>query len=113
MTPPPPPGHRRWGRFRLGVIGPLLSSPPDPGKLGDALRQLAAKTWRHPITGERVKFGASSIERWYYAAREADDPVGVLARQLRKDRGTHPSMGEKLGDALPLATVWGVGYRLD
>lgn len=99
-SPTPPPGHRRWGRFRLGVIGPLLSAPPEEGKLGAAFRELASKTWLHPVTGERVKFGASSIERWYYAGRKADDPVGVLARQLRKDRGTHPSMNEKLGDGL-------------
>ncbi|MDQ2726583.1 MAG: response regulator transcription factor [Actinomycetota bacterium] len=32
-----------------------------------------------------------------------DRTVDVYVRQLRK----------KLGDALPLATVWGVGYRLD
>lgn len=96
----PPSGHRRWGRFRHGVIGSLLSAPPEEGQLGPALRELASKTWTHPITGAHVTFGASSIERWYYAARNADDPVGVLARQLRKDRGTHPSMTTQLGDAL-------------
>jgi hypothetical protein len=99
-SPTQPPGHRRWGRFRLGVIGPLLSAPPDKGELGAAIRELASKTWKHPITGERVQFGASSIERWFYAARQADDPVGALSRQLRKDRGTHPSMTRKLADAL-------------
>lgn len=99
-SPTTPPGHRRWGRFRLGVIGPLLSAPPDEGQLGAAIRQLAAKTWIHPVTGERVKFGGSTIERWYYAARNVDDPVGVLARQLRKDRGTHPSMTSRLADVL-------------
>src|SRR5437868_854870 len=71
-SPTSPPGHRRWGRFRLGVIGPLLSAPPEDGQLGAAIRQLASKTWLHPVTGERVSFGASSIERWYYAARNVD-----------------------------------------
>jgi hypothetical protein len=99
-SPTQPPGHRRWGRFRLGVIGPLLSAPPEKGALGAAIRELASKTWSHPVTGERVQFGASSIERWFYAARHADDPVGALSRQLRKDRGTHPSMSSKLADAL-------------
>lgn len=99
-SPKQPPGHRRWGRFRLGVIGSLLSAPPEKGQLGAAIHELASKTWCHPFTGARVKIGASSIERWYYAARDADDPVGVLARQLRKDRGTHPSMTPVLADAL-------------
>lgn len=96
----PPPGHRRWGRFRLGVIGHLLSAPPDKGELNAAILDLASRHWRHPMTGERVKFGASTIQRWFYAAKDADDPVGVLARKPRKDRGTHPSMTPALADAL-------------
>jgi transposase InsO family protein len=99
-SPKEPPGHRRWGRFRLGVIGPLLSAPPDKGQLSAAIQALASKAWLHPISGQRVRFAASSIERWYYAARDADDPVSVLARQLRRDRGTHPSMTGPLVDAL-------------
>ncbi len=90
------PGHRRWGHFRHGVIGPLLSAPPAKGALGSAITKLSRKEWQHPITGERIKFGASTIERWYYAARSVDDPVAALARQLRKDRGTHPSMTDEL-----------------
>ena len=33
------------------------------------LERLAEKPWRHPTTGELVRFGLSTIERWYYAAR--------------------------------------------
>lgn len=95
-----PPGHRRWGRFRHGVVGTLLSAPPEEGQLGIAIENLAAKKWEHPITGEPVKFGMSTIERWYYAAKGANDPVAALSRRLRKDRGTHPSMTQKLVRAL-------------
>ncbi len=91
-----PPGHRRWGRFRHGVIGPLLSAPPEKGALGRAIEQLARTEWKHPVSGEPIKYHASTIERWYYAARNVDDPVAALARQLRKDRGTHPSMTDPL-----------------
>ena len=99
-SPKERPGHRRWGRFRHGVIGHLLSAPPEKGRLGPEIRALAEKRWIHPITGDRVRFGPSTIERWFYAAKGADDPVGILSRQPRKDRGTHPSMTKELADAL-------------
>jgi transposase InsO family protein len=77
-----------WARFRFSVVGVLLSSPPAPGELKAAIRLLAAKTWTHPVRGGEVHFAASTIERWYYAARRAkDDPVGVLRRAVRKDCG--------------------------
>lgn len=99
------------------MIGHLLSAPPDKGDLGAAIRDLASKRWIHPITGERVKFGASTIERWYYDARDADDPVGALARRPRKDRGTHPSMSKVLCDALraqyELHTSWSYQLHAD
>jgi transposase InsO family protein len=70
------------------VVGPLLSSPPARGEIKAAIRALAAKTWSHPIHGRDVRFAAGTIERWYYTARrEKDDPVGVLRRTVRKDRG--------------------------
>jgi putative transposase len=77
-----------WGRFRFAVIGALLSAPPPRGQLKAAIHGLAAKTWTHPITGHAAHFSAVTIERWYYAARRAqDDPVGVLRRAVRKDCG--------------------------
>lgn len=68
----------RWARLRFSIIGPLLAAPPGPGELRAALTTLAAKTWRHPTTGLDVRFGVSTLERWYYAARRANDPVAVL-----------------------------------
>ncbi|HEX2492154.1 MAG TPA: IS481 family transposase, partial [Steroidobacter sp.] len=58
----------RWARLRFEIIGVLLAAPPAPGELQAALSALAEKTWRHPLTGLTVRFGASTIERWYYAA---------------------------------------------
>jgi putative transposase len=77
-----------WARFRFSVVGSLLSSPPARGALKTAIRCLAHKTWCHPVSGRDVQFAAVTIERWYYKARrEHDDPVGVLRRAVRKDRG--------------------------
>jgi transposase InsO family protein len=65
-----------------------LSSPPARGALKAAICALAEKTWCHPITGRDVRFSAVTIERWYYLARRGgDDPVAVLRRAVRKDRG--------------------------
>jgi putative transposase len=77
-----------WARFRFSVVGSLLSSPPARGSLKTAVDLLAAKTWNHPVTRRDVRFSAVTIERWYYKARrDRDDPVGVLRRAVRKDRG--------------------------
>jgi putative transposase len=86
------PERDRWARLRFAIIGPLLAAPPAPGELQSALQALAARAWRHPSTGLPVRFGASTIERWYYAARGAADPVAVLRNQLRRDIGSFPSL---------------------
>ena len=89
-TPPSPRAHEAWARFRFSVVGPLLAAPPARGELQSRLRELAAQRWRHPIHGEWVEFGASTIERWYYLAlNEKQDPVAALRRKLRSDSGQH------------------------
>ena len=87
-----PPERDRWARLRFLVIGPLLAAPPGPGQLNGALNALAAKTWRHPVTGLDVRFGASTLERWYYRARRAADPVAALKDRLRGDEGCFPGL---------------------
>ncbi len=85
------PAHDRWARLRFAIIGPLLAAPPADGELQAALETLAAKHWRHPSTGLPVRFGTSTLQRWYYAARRAADPVAVLRNQVRGDIGRFPS----------------------
>ena len=72
--------HERWAHFRFSVIGPLLAAPPSAGQLQEQLRALAAKKWRHPISGEWTIFGFSTLERWYYKARLAHGPIAALER---------------------------------
>src|ERR1700678_525385 len=98
MTPTNPSSTGAlWARFRFSVVGSLLSSPPGRGALKTAIRDLAKKTWSHPVTGRDVRFSAVTIERWYYTARrQHDDPVSALRRAVRKDCG-------KVSLAAPLA----------
>lgn len=86
------PERERWARLRFAIIGPLLAAPPTPGELHGALAELAARTWRHPSTGLDIRFGLSTLERWYYAARRATDPVTVLRKRARSDAGRFPSL---------------------
>lgn len=94
-------GDEDWARFRFGVIGPLLAAPPGPGELHEDLKQLAAKSWKHPKSEKWVQFGLSTIERWYYRAlSNQKDPVGALSRKIRDDNGSHPSLNDALRVAL-------------
>jgi putative transposase len=89
--------HERWARLRFSIVGPLLAAPPARGQLQSELQRLAAKQWRHPITGQPIRFGLSTIQRWYYASRsEKMDPVGVLRRKIRKDAGQQSSLNADL-----------------
>src|SRR5215831_7879598 len=85
--------HERWGALRFSVIGQLLAAPPGKGELAAAIAALAERTWQHPTTGKPVRFGFSTIERWYYRAlKKRSDPVGVLRRKLRADAGRPTAM---------------------
>jgi transposase InsO family protein len=87
--------HERWAHLRFSVIGHLLAAPPPKGELKAALHALAAQPWRHPSTGEPVRFGFSTIERWYYRAlKERSDPVGSLRRKRRADAGQQPAVSD-------------------
>lgn len=97
-TPVSPP-RDRWARLRFSIIGPLLAAPPEVGQLHAALTELASKTWRDP-QGLDVRFGVSTLERWYYAARRAEDPVAILRNRLRGDVGRFPSMTPAVIEAL-------------
>ena len=93
--------HEQWARFRFSVIGPLLAAPPERGDLQEQLKSLAAKKWHHSISGQRVQFGLSIIERWFYTARnEKKDPVQALRRKIRSDQSGHPALSPKVRELL-------------
>ncbi len=99
-TTPDIPVRERWARLRFAIIGPLLAAPPPRGELQTALKELALKTWRHPVTGAPKRFDVSTIERWYYKALKAPDPVMALGRRRRKDAGRQRSLSEALRQTL-------------
>ena len=93
--------HERWAQLRFSVVGQLLAAPPPKGALRGELIKLAERTWRHPTTGEPVRFGVSTLERWLHRARkERHDPVGVLRRKVRADAGRQASMSDAVRQAL-------------
>ena len=91
MPPTTDRRHERWAHLRHQIIGVLLAAPPKRGELRAALETLAARTYRHPITGAPVQFACSTLERWLHVARKAaghGDTVRALRRKIRKDAGT-------------------------
>jgi len=87
-------------RLRFSIIGALLAAPPPSGELLTQLRELAAKPWRDPTTGLDVRFGVSTLERWYYAARRARDPLAALTDRRRIRAGRFPSLSAQAEAAL-------------
>ena len=87
-------------RLRFSIIGALLAAPPAQGELLGALRALAAKPWRDPANGLDVRFGVSTLERWFYTARRARDPVAALTDRLRAHVGCFPSLSAQAEGAL-------------
>ncbi|HEV2414990.1 MAG TPA: DDE-type integrase/transposase/recombinase [Candidatus Dormibacteraeota bacterium] len=94
------PARVRWARLRFQILGPLLASPSAEGELRPRIEALAARSWRHPSTGETIRFSFKTIERWFYAVRDKADPIAVLARKVPHHAGTHPSVPDALGEAI-------------
>lgn len=94
------PQSERWAAFRFSVIGPLYAARPDHGELRPALEELSRQQFNHPITGERVRFAYSTLERWYYRAVDNGDPMRELRRKVRKDAGEFKAVGLALRAAI-------------
>jgi len=74
--------------FRFAVISPLLTSPPETGQLQEALRELARLDHQHPTDPHRrIQLSVSTLERWYYKARQASNPIEALRKARRSDHG--------------------------
>ncbi len=91
-----PRDRDRWARLRFAIVGPLLAAPPKAQHLHAALLELSAKQWQHPNRAHMMRFGLSTIRRWYYAARKVNDPVAALRRRQRSDSGTRRVLPESL-----------------
>lgn len=94
-------GWQDWATFRFAVIGGLLTRPPESGELQKALSALAEQSYQHPAEPQKkIRLSFATIERWYYLARAAADPIAVLGRKPRVDAGSRPSISERLLEAI-------------
>ncbi len=89
-----------WAQFRFSIIGRLLARPPDKGELRKEIEAAASRLYLHPTKDKWVQFGESTIERWYYQALDADDPIKALSRKIRSDAGKIYAMNHQQLDAL-------------
>ena len=97
MSVPKMPRWQHWAQFRFAVIGGLLSSPKDRGQLQQELQVLAEKSYQHPLVPDKqISPSFSTIERWYYHAKDAPDPITALGQKLRVDAGRRWAIGEPL-----------------
>lgn len=87
--------------FRFGVIGRLLASPPDHGELASVVKEICARPWPHPVTGEPWMISRRSVERWYYRAlTNESDPIGSLTPKGRPTDGCGHEMTPALREFL-------------
>ncbi len=77
----------KWALFRFSVVGVLLAKPPAKGELQKELRLLARQRYVHPVHNRLTVFHFSTIESWYYRAKNAQDPILALSRKVRSDIG--------------------------
>jgi len=88
-------------RLRFSIIGQLLANPPEAGELRGRIEELAARDWKDPVTGRLRRFAFSTIERWYYEARdEHTNPFQALTRRPRSDAGTFKAIVEPMASAV-------------
>ncbi|MCU0293850.1 MAG: DDE-type integrase/transposase/recombinase [Thermoanaerobaculaceae bacterium] len=105
--------EERWAHLRFSIVGPLLSAPPKDGELKAALKALAQRLWLHPVTGEQTTFTFPTIERWYYLARDKKvNPVEVLRKKARCDRGRQPSLSDPVRQALRIQHAVHAGWSV-
>jgi putative transposase len=71
--------------FRAEIIGALARSELSHGELAKQIRKLAERRYRSPGRRTSKQFGASTLERWYYAYRRGG--LTALRPDARSDRG--------------------------
>lgn len=71
--------------FRLSVLGDMVGRDLAHGELKVLLAERAKLRWRPPSKTVTRRFGASTIERWYYAHKAGG--IRALYPAGRKDRG--------------------------
>lgn len=110
--------HRLWAEFRFSVVGGLLPRKLEKGELKDQLQELAEKQWIHPTSGKPYRIAFSTVEAWYYKAKnEKHDPIGKLRPKVRSDVGksrkVSGSVSEVLGTQYAKYPYWNYQLHAD
>lgn len=84
--------------FRLAVIGELTSRDLNRGELAEGLQRLASRRYRPPGAKTTRTFGASTIERWFYAYKS--NGIAGLMPAPRGDRGPGRALTPELRELL-------------
>lgn len=87
-----PKSHREHvALFRMQVLGPMLNRELRHGELAACIREAAKKRYKPPGAAASRHYGASTIERWYFAWKR--DGLEGLQPGLRK-RGSALALTE-------------------
>jgi putative transposase len=84
---------RLRAELRFALIAPLLTQPPGPGELKTRLLAMANTPVYDRVSKREVRLGASTLERWYYRAKDVSDPISALTDKTRCDVGTSKVLG--------------------
>jgi putative transposase len=84
--------------FRAEIVGALARRELTHGALHAELVELAARRYRPPGSLSTRKYGASTLERWYYAYQKGG--LAALQPDPRSDRGPCRSLPEALRQLL-------------
>lgn len=80
--------------FRAQVVGTLLNRPLERGELANELDALSKRHFLPPGNQKKRRYGASTLERWYYDYRSGG--LDALRPIPRKDRGHARALTEEL-----------------
>ncbi len=85
-------------RFRAEIIGHLARADLAWGELGSAFEELSQKRFRPPGSKISRTYGASTLERWYYAYK--DGGLAALRPKERADRGHGRALTDQMRELI-------------
>ena len=89
--------RRAIARWRLAVLGPLISARLEHGDRVEWFRAAAARTHEHP-DGHLVKLSARTVEAWFLAYRHGG--FDALHPKTREDAGQSRAISEEIADLI-------------
>lgn len=99
MSAPSAQQHaQQVAQFRAEIIGALVHRALHRGELQQELSRLSEQPFRPPASPRSVRYGVSTLQRWYYQYKNKG--LGGLVPRLRKDRGRGRKLAAELRQLL-------------